>query len=172
MAATEIDVKYVAHLARLALSPEEEKKLGAQLGQILGYIEKLNQLDNARAYLEKAAAVYREILDKNPRYTAARHLLGICQLQMGLMAEGIASLETAFSNRLGEVDSFPGHLGLQVWRDNQKPGRYLMVTWWETEDAFRGYMQSDSHKCSHARIPSEPARPKAVRVSRFSLVTE
>ena len=45
MAATEIDVKYVAHLARLALSPEEEKKLGAQLGQILGYIEKLNQLD-------------------------------------------------------------------------------------------------------------------------------
>ena len=44
--------------------------------------------------LEKAAAVYREILEKNPRYAAARHLLGICQLQMGLMAEGIASLET------------------------------------------------------------------------------
>lgn len=85
---------------------------------------------------------------------------------------GIASLEAAFSDRLGEVDSFPGHLGLQVWRDNQQPGRYLMVTWWETEDAFRQYMQSDSHRCSHARIPSEPARPKAVRVSRFSLVTE
>lgn len=45
MAATEIDVKYVAHLARLALSPEEEKKLGAQLGQILGYVEKLKELD-------------------------------------------------------------------------------------------------------------------------------
>lgn len=85
---------------------------------------------------------------------------------------GIAGLEAAFSDRLGEVDSFPGHLGLQVWRDNQEPGRYLMVTWWETEDAFRQYMQSDSHRCSHARIPSEPARPKAVRVSRFSLVTE
>ena len=85
---------------------------------------------------------------------------------------GIAGLEAAFSDRLGEVDSFPGHLGLQVWRDNRKPGRYLMVTWWETEDDFRQYMQSDSHRCSHARIPSEPARPKAVRVSRFSLVTE
>ena len=45
MAAVEIDVKYVAHLARLALSPEEEKKIGAQLSQILGYIEKLNELD-------------------------------------------------------------------------------------------------------------------------------
>ena len=45
MAAAEIDVKYVAHLARLALTPEEEKKLGAQLDHILGYIEKLKELD-------------------------------------------------------------------------------------------------------------------------------
>ena len=45
MAAVQIDVKYVAHLARLALTAEEEKQLGAQLGSILGYIEKLNELD-------------------------------------------------------------------------------------------------------------------------------
>jgi len=45
MASTEVDVKYVAHLARLALTPDEEKKLGAQLGNILGYIEKLRELD-------------------------------------------------------------------------------------------------------------------------------
>ena len=45
MASAEIDVKYVAHLARLALTPDEEKKLGAQLGSILGYIEKLRELD-------------------------------------------------------------------------------------------------------------------------------
>ncbi len=41
----EIDIKYVAHLARLALSPEEEQKFGAQLGNILGYIEKLKEVD-------------------------------------------------------------------------------------------------------------------------------
>jgi aspartyl-tRNA(Asn)/glutamyl-tRNA(Gln) amidotransferase subunit C len=45
MASGEIDVKYVAQLARIALTPEEEKKLGAQLGNILGYIEKLRELD-------------------------------------------------------------------------------------------------------------------------------
>ncbi len=45
MAGTEIDVKYVAHLARIALTPEEEQKIGAQLGNILGYIEKLKELD-------------------------------------------------------------------------------------------------------------------------------
>jgi aspartyl-tRNA(Asn)/glutamyl-tRNA(Gln) amidotransferase subunit C len=38
-------VKYVAHLARLALTPDEEKQLGTQLGSILGYIEKLRELD-------------------------------------------------------------------------------------------------------------------------------
>ncbi len=45
MSNAEIDVKYVAHLARLSLSPEEEQKMGAQLGSILGYIEKLKEVD-------------------------------------------------------------------------------------------------------------------------------
>jgi aspartyl-tRNA(Asn)/glutamyl-tRNA(Gln) amidotransferase subunit C len=40
-----MDIKYVAHLARLQLTPDEEKKLGAQLDGILGYIEKLKELD-------------------------------------------------------------------------------------------------------------------------------
>ena len=45
--ASEIDVKYVAHLARLCLSAEEEQKIGAQLGQILTYIEKLKEVEVA-----------------------------------------------------------------------------------------------------------------------------
>jgi aspartyl-tRNA(Asn)/glutamyl-tRNA(Gln) amidotransferase subunit C len=45
MASGDIDVKYVAHLARLDLSTDEEKILGAQLGHILGYIEKLREVD-------------------------------------------------------------------------------------------------------------------------------
>ena len=45
MTAVEIDVKYVAHLARLSLTPDEEQKIGAQLVNILGYIEKLKRVD-------------------------------------------------------------------------------------------------------------------------------
>jgi aspartyl-tRNA(Asn)/glutamyl-tRNA(Gln) amidotransferase subunit C len=48
MAAVEIDVKYVARLARLSLSPEEERKISEQLGNILGYIEKLKEVDVSR----------------------------------------------------------------------------------------------------------------------------
>ncbi len=43
-----LDVKYVAFLARLKLTPEEEQKFGAQLGQVLSYIEKLKELDVSR----------------------------------------------------------------------------------------------------------------------------
>ncbi|HMJ66940.1 MAG TPA: Asp-tRNA(Asn)/Glu-tRNA(Gln) amidotransferase subunit GatC [Candidatus Binatia bacterium] len=48
MAGTDLNVKYVAHLARLSLTPEEEQKFAAQLGQVLGYIEKLRQIDVSR----------------------------------------------------------------------------------------------------------------------------
>jgi aspartyl-tRNA(Asn)/glutamyl-tRNA(Gln) amidotransferase subunit C len=47
MAESQLDIKYVAHLARIALTPDEETKLAAQLGGILGYIEKLKELDVA-----------------------------------------------------------------------------------------------------------------------------
>lgn len=40
-----MDIKDVAHLARLRLTPDEESHLGAQLDQILGFIEKLNEVN-------------------------------------------------------------------------------------------------------------------------------
>ncbi len=45
MAATDLDVRYVAHLARLDLTPEEAQTFGAQLGHVLEYIAKLRELD-------------------------------------------------------------------------------------------------------------------------------
>lgn len=42
---SEFDIRYVARLARVALTAEEEQKLGAQLGLILGYIAKLKEVD-------------------------------------------------------------------------------------------------------------------------------
>jgi len=45
MSAVDIDVNYVAHLARLSLSPEEARKFGAQLVSVLDYIEKLKEVN-------------------------------------------------------------------------------------------------------------------------------
>ena len=40
-----IDVKDVAKLANLTLTPEEEKKFEGQLGDILTYVEQLQKID-------------------------------------------------------------------------------------------------------------------------------
>jgi aspartyl-tRNA(Asn)/glutamyl-tRNA(Gln) amidotransferase subunit C len=45
MAITKKDVEHVARLARLALTEEEKERYTAQLGQILGYVEKLSELN-------------------------------------------------------------------------------------------------------------------------------
>lgn len=45
MAGTDLDIRYIAHLARLDLSDEEQQRLGVQLGEVLGYIDKLKEAD-------------------------------------------------------------------------------------------------------------------------------
>ena len=45
MAETDFDIHYVAHLARLELTPQEESHLGGQLDSILEYVAKLKELD-------------------------------------------------------------------------------------------------------------------------------
>lgn len=42
-----LDVRDVAHLARLSLTPEEEATLGAQLADILAYMRELEKVDVA-----------------------------------------------------------------------------------------------------------------------------
>jgi aspartyl-tRNA(Asn)/glutamyl-tRNA(Gln) amidotransferase subunit C len=42
-----MDIEYVAQLARIELDVKQQKKLAKQLADILGYIEKLKELDVA-----------------------------------------------------------------------------------------------------------------------------
>lgn len=41
----EMDLSRVVKLARIELTPEEERRLAPQLSEVLKYIEKLNELD-------------------------------------------------------------------------------------------------------------------------------
>ena len=47
MKLTREEVQQIALLARLRLTPEEEVRLTEQLDSILGYMDKLNQIDTA-----------------------------------------------------------------------------------------------------------------------------
>ena len=45
MSNSDFDIKYVANLARIKLTSNQEDRLGSQLGDILGYVKKLEELD-------------------------------------------------------------------------------------------------------------------------------
>ena len=47
MALSVDDVRYIAALARLRFSEEEERHLAEQMSEILDYMDKLNELDTA-----------------------------------------------------------------------------------------------------------------------------
>lgn len=47
MANPDLDVRYVAKLARLALTDEEAQTYGSQLADILGHVDALSELDTS-----------------------------------------------------------------------------------------------------------------------------
>lgn len=64
------DVRHVALLARLELSPEEERQFVGQLDAILGYVAKLTELDTEgvppTAHVLDLGEVFREDAVRNP----------------------------------------------------------------------------------------------------------
>jgi aspartyl-tRNA(Asn)/glutamyl-tRNA(Gln) amidotransferase subunit C len=47
LSAGTIDIRYVAKLARIALTDEEVERFGQQLGELLGHVNALGELDTA-----------------------------------------------------------------------------------------------------------------------------
>ena len=45
MSKTDFDIHYVARLARLELTEQEEETFGRQIGQVIDYVEQLQKLD-------------------------------------------------------------------------------------------------------------------------------
>jgi heme-degrading monooxygenase HmoA len=84
---------------------------------------------------------------------------------------GADALEQAFRARLGAVDSWQGHRGLQVWRDLHAPGRYAMTSWWDDRATFARYMASADHRASHHRIPRGDHAPVLESLHRYQVVS-
>ena len=65
-----MDIEHVAKLARLRLTDAEKEKFSKQMGTIIGYIEKLKELDTknveATAHILGLNNVFREDSTPNP----------------------------------------------------------------------------------------------------------
>jgi aspartyl-tRNA(Asn)/glutamyl-tRNA(Gln) amidotransferase subunit C len=64
MSITKEEIKHIAELSRLKLSEEEMTKLGLELGVVLNYVEKLNEVDTNKieptAQVSGLSDVWRE----------------------------------------------------------------------------------------------------------------
>jgi aspartyl-tRNA(Asn)/glutamyl-tRNA(Gln) amidotransferase subunit C len=80
-------VQHVAKLARLALTDEEEERFAQQLGQILGYVEQLEQLDTEGLEPTSHSIPLHNVLRADTRRQSLPHedlLAGAPQAEQGM----------------------------------------------------------------------------------------
>ncbi len=68
------------------------------------------------------------------------------------------AFEERFRNRAGFVDGMPGFISNQVLRPTKPEDPYIVLTYWETKEAFEAWTKSDAFKQGHAksgRLPKE-----------------
>ncbi|MBI3092582.1 MAG: antibiotic biosynthesis monooxygenase [Candidatus Tectomicrobia bacterium] len=67
-----------------------------------------------------------------------------------------ADFEQRFANRLGKVERFPGFIRNELLRP-LRGDYYVVLTHWESQEAFEAWTKSDSFKQAHAgpRPPKE-----------------
>ncbi|MDP8942847.1 MAG: antibiotic biosynthesis monooxygenase [Actinomycetota bacterium] len=62
-----------------------------------------------------------------------------------------AELEERFARRAAEVESMPGFLGFELLRPVEGETRYFVYTRWESEAAFRAWVESPAFTRGHAQ---------------------
>ena len=66
------------------------------------------------------------------------------------------AFETRFQNRAGMVDKMEGFMSNQVLRPTAEGDPYVVLTFWESRDAFLNWVNSDAFKKGHARSGTMP----------------
>lgn len=65
--------------------------------------------------------------------------------------EYLERFEMLFKSRAGAIDHLPGFNGMEVLKPNGEDGPYLVVSHWDSEAHFQGWMKSDAFAEGHRR---------------------
>jgi heme-degrading monooxygenase HmoA len=72
------------------------------------------------------------------------------------VAEGRGpELEERFARRASEVETMPGFEAFELLRPVKGETRYFVYTRWESEEAFRAWVESDAFTRGHAQAAKE-----------------
>lgn len=64
--------------------------------------------------------------------------------------------EERFKNRARQVDQMPGFLRNMVLKPAKPGDPYVVLTLWESQEAFKAWTESDAFKQGHARSGTLP----------------
>lgn len=64
-------------------------------------------------------------------------------------------LEERFARRASEVEKMPGFLGFELLRPVEGETRYFVYTRWESEEAFRAWVESSAFTRGHAQAAAD-----------------
>jgi len=59
--------------------------------------------------------------------------------------------EELFTSRAHAIDNMPGFINMHVLKPAAEGEDYLIVSYWETEDAFKGWTSSEAFRIGHRR---------------------
>lgn len=68
--------------------------------------------------------------------------------------------EELFGSRTHAIDAMPGFIEMHVLRPAKEGDKYLIVSYWETEDAFKDWTKSEAFIEGHKRGFADLAKAK------------
>ena len=78
--------------------------------------------------------------------------------------------ERSWSGRAGRVDQMPGFRGLEVLRSQQEPGRYIVVTHWDTREDLDRWQESMAFAASHQGTPQGPGAAQPISAEVWDIL--
>ena len=76
--------------------------------------------------------------------------------RMHIAPDYAEQFEERFRTRAGLVDGMPGFISNMVLRPTAEDDPYVVLTLWETQEAFENWVNSDEFKKGHARSGTLP----------------
>lgn len=81
-------------------------------------------------------------------------------------------LEKRFAARAGAVENSPGFEAFQLLRPTEGETRYFVMTWWDSEESFQNWMNSQDFAKGHADAGPSGDQPNPVSTGSSMLSFE
>jgi len=87
--------------------------------------------------------------------------------------EYIEMFEQRFRNRAGKIEKQPGLVSMQVLKPISENTPFVVMTIWESEQAFRNWVESDDFREAHSNpMPKEAFEESGGGLEQFEVIIQ